>query len=192
MSDIDFFRGSHNPASFFQSLAFDFRFYQDNPFYFQPAGIWCFCGAQGSGKTLSAVKCCKALLREYPGAVLCSNMDIHGIDNPIIPFTDYEQIKTIKNGTYGVIFFIDELHVLWNSLESKKIPFEEMACFCQMRKDRRVILGTSQVYSRIAKPIREQLRYVIKCRNVLKYLQINQIIDHENQCRQNATYAQSC
>lgn len=72
---------------------------------------------------------------------------------------------------------IDEIHVLWNSLESKDIPISEMAIFAQMRKDRRLILGTSQVYGRIAKPIREQLRYVVKCRNIFKYIQINEVLD---------------
>lgn len=177
MSDKKYFNGSHNPINFFRSLVYDFRFYKSNPFYFEPAGIWVFCGAQGSGKTLSAVKCLKQLLREYPEAVVCSNLDIKGLDRDIIPFTDYEQLITLTNGIKGVIFLIDEIHVLWNSLESKSIPFSEMAVFCQMRKDRRIILGTSQVYSRIAKPIREQLRYVIKCRNILKYIQINELID---------------
>lgn len=67
--------------------------------------------------------------------------------------------------------------MLWNSLESKDIPISEMATFCQMRKNRRVILGTSQVYGRMAKPIREQLQYVIDCRNFLNVLQYNTIID---------------
>lgn len=177
MSDKSYFSGSKNPVNFCKSLAFDFCFYRDNPYYFEPAGIWVFCGAQGSGKTLSAVKCLKKLLKEYPGATVCSNLDIKGLDVPIIPFTDYEQLEAVSNGIYGVIFLIDEIHVLWNSLESKNVPISEMAIFSQMRKDRRVIIGTSQVYSRIAKPIREQLKYVIKCRNIMKYLQINQVID---------------
>lgn len=177
MSDNQYFQGSHNPANFVKSLRFDSRFYQKNPNYLEPCGIWVFCGSQGSGKTLSAVKCVKNLIKEYPKALLCSNLQINGIDKEIIPFIDYEQLETLTNGIEGVIFLIDEIHVLWNSLESKNIPISEMAVFCQMRKERRIIIGTSQVYSRIAKPIREQLRYVILCRNVAKYLQINQIID---------------
>lgn len=55
-----------------------------------------------------------------------------------------------------------------------------MATFCQMRKDRRVIIGTSQVYSRIAKPIREQLQYIIVCSNFLNLLQYNVVIDPSN------------
>lgn len=177
MADIQYFKGSHNPLNFIKSLRFDSRFYCKNPDYMEPCGIWVFCGSQGSGKTLSAVKTCKALSREYPEALICSNLQINGLDKEVIPFTDYEQLQTLSNGIKGIIFLIDEIHVLWNSLESKNIPISEMAIFSQMRKDRRIILGTSQVYSRIAKPIREQLRYVILCHNVCKYLQINQLID---------------
>ena len=177
MSDKEFFKGSHNPINVLRSGTFDLRFYRDNPFYFEPSGIWVFCGSQGSGKTLSAVKCLKRVLKEYPKAIVCSNLDVHGLSVPVIPFTDYSQLTSLTNGIHGIVFLIDEIHVLWNSLESKDIPISEMACFCQMRKDRRVIIGTSQVYSRIAKPIREQLRYVIKCRSFAKYLQINTIID---------------
>ena len=178
MSDeLEYFKGSKNPKYFAKSLVHDLRFYQDNPFYFHPSGIWCFTGPQGSGKSLSATKCAKRLIRDYPGSILVSNIALRNIDFPVIPFTDYSQIVTMDNGIYGIIFLIDELHILWNSLESKKIPFEEMAAFCQMRKNRRIIIGTSQVYGRIAKPIREQLKYVVLCRNYLKYLQVNTIVD---------------
>lgn len=175
--ETKYFIGSKNPANLVRAIRFNLKFYQDNPDYFHPCGIWVFCGSQGSGKTLSAVKCLKNLLKDYPKAIVCSNVEINGIDRSIIPFSDYGQLRTLSNGIHGVIFLIDEIQVIWNSLESRNIPISEMACFAQMRKDRRVILGTSQVYGRIAKPIREQLRYVIKCRNVLKYIQINQVLD---------------
>lgn len=176
-NEKNYFRGSKNPLNLIRSLRFDSAFYQANPNYFNPCGIWCFCGSQGSGKTLSAVKCLKRLVKEYPHAKVCTNLVIHDLPCEVIPFTDYEQLLTLTNGIEGIIFLIDEIHVLWNSLESKNIPIQEMAIFAQMRKDRRIILGTSQVYGRIAKPIREQLKYVIKCRNIFKYIQINDIID---------------
>lgn len=178
MSDIKkYTQGSINPIHALETLHYKLLFARDNPDYFYPAGIWVFCGPQGSGKTLSAVQTLKAMLEDYPKAIVCSNLDIKGLDRPIIPFTDYSQLEQLDNGIYGVIFFIDEIHVLWNSLESKEIPISEMACFCQMRKARRVILGTSQKYNRIAKPIREQLQYVIDCRNFFGLLQWNDIID---------------
>lgn len=178
MSDIKkYTEGSLNPVHLVHTLHYKLMFAKDNPDYFYPAGIWVFCGPQGSGKTLSAVQCLKAMLADYPKAIVCSNLQINGLDRPIVPFADYSQLERLTNGIHGVIFFIDEIHVLWNSLESKEIPISEMACFCQMRKDRRVILGTSQKYNRIAKPIREQLQYVIDCKNYFGLLQWNNIID---------------
>lgn len=170
-------KGSLNPINAVDTVKHNILFARNNPDYFYPAGIWVFCGPQGSGKTLSAVKCLKEMIAEYPKAKICSNLDVKGLDREIIPFTDYSQLKDLSNGIHGIIFLLDEIHVLWNSLESKEIPISEMACFCQMRKDRRVIIGTSQVYGRIAKPIREQLQYVIDCENYFGLLQHNTILD---------------
>lgn len=178
MSDIkEYTKGSLNPCHIATTLDYKIRFARDNPDYFYPAGIWVFCGPQGSGKTLSMVQTLKKMLADYPKAIVCSNLEIRGLDRPVIPFTEYEQILTLDNGVNGIIFALDEIHVLWNSCESKDIPISEMATFCQMRKNRRVILGTSQIYGRIAKPIREQLQYVIDCRNFLNLIQFNIVID---------------
>lgn len=178
MSEIkEFTSGSLNPKHLVATLDYKLRFAKDNPDYFYPAGIWVFCGPQGSGKTLSMVQTLKKMLQAYPKAKVCSNLAIAGIDQEIIPFVDYQQLLDLSNGTNGIIFVLDEIHVLWNSLESKDIPISEMATFCQMRKDRRVILGTSQVYTRIAKPIREQLQYVIDCHCFAQVLQYNDILD---------------
>lgn len=173
----EFTRGSKNPLKLIETIKYKIMFARNNPDYFYPSGIWVFCGPQGSGKTLSGVKCLKKMIKEYPKAMVVSNIELKGIDKEIIPFTDYEQLITMSNGTDGIIFFLDEIHVLWNSLESKDIPISEMATFCQMRKDRRVIIGTSQVYSRIAKPIREQLQYIIICSNIFNLIQVNHVID---------------
>lgn len=178
MKDIvKYSQGSKDIRHIFETIKYNILFARDNPDYFYPSGIWVFGGPQGSGKTLSGVQCVKKLLEDYPKAIICSNMEIKGLDREIIPFTDYSQLEQLDNGEKGIVFFLDEIHVLWNSLESKEIPISEMACFCQMRKNRRVIIGTSQVYNRIAKPIREQLAYFIDCRNFFKLIQFNKIID---------------
>ena len=181
----EYLKGSLNPMDAVRTIRHNILFARDNPDYFYPAGIWVFCGPQGSGKTLSAVQCLKKMCAEYPKAIVCTNLDINGIENVVIPFTDYEQLSTLNNGIEGIIFFLDELHILWNSLESKDIPISEMACFCQMRKNRRVIIGTSQVYSRIAKPIREQLQYAIDCKNYFGILQVNKILDPSESIEKN-------
>ena len=139
MYEEKFFEGSKNPLNILHSFVYDCKFYRQNPDYFDPCGITVFCGSQGSGKTLSAVKFTKKILMDYPKAQICSNLVIHGLDRDIIPFSDYDQIHTLSNGFHGIIFLIDEIHVLWNSLESKNIPISDMAAFSQMRKDRRVL-----------------------------------------------------
>lgn len=178
MSDIkQYTSGSLNPMNVLRTIGYKMLFAQNNPDYFYPAGIWVFCGPQGSGKTLSMVQTLKRMIKDYPKAMIVSNIDIKGLDRPVVPFESYEQLLNLSNGIEGIIFVLDEIHVLWNSLESKEISVTEMATFCQMRKDRRVILGTSQVYSRIAKPIREQLQYIIDCRNFFSLIQWNDVLD---------------
>lgn len=193
MSDIiNYTKGSKNPINIFNTLKYKFLFARDNPNYFYPAGIWVFTGSQGSGKTLSAVKCLKEIKKDYPNALVVSNIQLKNVDFDIIPFTDYKQLTTMSNGIEGIIFLLDEIHVLWNSLESKDIPISEMACFCQMRKDRRVIIGTSQVYSRIAKPIREQLQYIIDCKNYFNLIQFNKILDPSEAIEKNGHVESVC
>lgn len=179
MSEImDLTGGSLNPVNVVKTIGYNIAFSRSNPDYFYPAGIWVFCGPQGSGKTLSAVQTLDKLVRKYPKCRVISNVDVSLSDGHLVePFVDYGQLSSETNGTRGIVFFLDEVHVLWNSLESKNIPVSEMACFCQMRKDRRVIIGTSQVYARIAKPIREQLQYVITCQNYFGLLQHNIVLD---------------
>lgn len=77
----------------------------------------------------------------------------------------------------GVVFLIDEIQVLWNCIESKNIPISEIGSLCQNRKQRRLVIGTSQVYGRVAKPIREQYKYVVLCQKIFKYIQFNTVVD---------------
>lgn len=174
---MEFFKGSHNPMNYARSFAFEAAFFRNNPEYFHPCGNWLFVGEQGAGKSLSMIKTAKKILSEYPAAQICSNLDIHGLDRDIIPFESYDQMREMSNGIKGIIFVIDEIQILWNSLESRNIPVSEIGLFSQQRKDRRLVLGTCQVYGRLAKPIREQLKYVIMCRNVARYIQCNTIIN---------------
>lgn len=170
--------GSLNPFDGFKAAYYSAKYLVNNPNYFRPDGIWVFCGPQGSGKTISAVQAARKIAKEYPAVRVISNIDFELGDGSLPErFERYEQLSEEDNGIYGLCFVLDEIHVLWNSLESKRIPISEMAALCQMRKSRRLILGTSQVYGRIAKPIREQLKYVIQCHNVLGMLQHNIVCD---------------
>ena len=138
------------------------------------SGISVYCGKQGSGKTLSAVNYCKKLLELYPNAIFCSNIDIVGVDS--IPYS-IDKLWSLNNGEYGVLYLIDEMHLEFNSLDSKNIPSSIFAEVAQQRKQRKHIVGTSQVFERLAKPFREQIDTFYMCHTIAKYLQVLDVYD---------------
>ena len=129
---------------------------------FQYAGLWTFSGSQGSGKTLLMMHLLKQVLEDSPNAIVVSNISIYGV--PSIPYTGINDFEDHVNGRDGAIFVIDEIHTLFNSLESAKMPLSTMQVWCQNRKNRRLILGTSQRFNRVAKGVREQTTWNYECR----------------------------
>lgn len=179
--DLSFLDGSINPFNIFKILNYRNKFRKEHPLYFGQDGLLVFCGPQGSGKTLSAVQYTRQLLNFYPNAILVTNTEIKGLD-PHIKVIEYDGIDCltkIENGEEGVVYFIDEIHLEFNSLESKNVPIEVMVEVSQQRKQRKHIIGTSQVFMRMAKPLREQIKNVVLCKNFLGCIQYNKLIDGE-------------
>ncbi len=125
-------------------------------------GIWIFTGSQGAGKTLNMMQCVLEMYEQYPKALIVSNISIFGL--PCLPYKGIEDFEKYKNGDDGVIFVVDEIHTIWNSIESKNMPPSTLKIWSQNRKNRRVILGTSQRYTRVAKGLREQAYLHIETR----------------------------
>lgn len=177
--DYDLLRGSLDPRNVIASIRFDIAFRQSHPDFFEPEGILIFCGSQGSGKTLSAVQYIKKVCAKYPMAILVTNVDIDGLPptTQVIEYNGLDCLKNIENGHRGVIYFVDEIHLELNSLESKNIDMDTIVELSQQRKQRKHIVGTSQVYMRMAKPLREQVKDIVLCSNYFKYVQINKLID---------------
>lgn len=97
----------------------------------------------------------------------------------VVEYDGINCIKALENGEEGILYLIDEIHLEFNSLESKNIPIDVMVEVSQQRKQRKHILGTSQVYMRMAKPLREQIKEVVICRNFFKFIQYNRLVDGE-------------
>ena len=57
---------------------------------------------------------------------------------------------------------------------------EIMTEISQQRKQRKHIVCTSQVFGRLAKPLREQFNTVVECRNYFNLLQVNFFIKQED------------
>lgn len=173
----DFFKSDFNIKDFFKLYFEEKKFLKENPDFFLPVGTFIFSGKQGSGKTLSAVDYVKKLKQRYPKALVVSNVDIVGID--VLKYNGINSLVDINNGENGVIYLIDEIHLEFNSLESKVIPIEVFTEISQQRKQRKHIIGTSQLFLRVAKPFREQVEKVIICKCYLSKIQYNIITDGE-------------
>lgn len=102
-----------------------------------------------------------------------------------IAYDGIDCIKDLSNGMEGVLYLIDEIHLEFNSLESKNIPIEIMVEVSQQRKQRKHIVGTSQVYMRLAKPLREQIDTVVICKNYLSCIQFNTVINGKTATEEN-------
>lgn len=201
-----------NPSSIKSWVDYKVSFKKEHPYYFAPSGTCIFCGAQGSGKTLSAVNYVYNLLNAFPYCILVTNISLrdypfnahlvkgslsqalslrddlthHLIDTDFIfnsnsrvcvEYSGLDCLKYISNGEFGVIYLIDELHLELNSLESKNIDIDVITEISQQRKQRKHIVGTSQIFMRLAKPVREQIADVVICRNLFGCIQLNKLID---------------
>lgn len=174
-----FLKGSCNPDNVLSSLKYKRDFKKAHPEYFDPDGLMVFCGPQGSGKTLSAVQYCRKLLEKYPQCKFVTNVAIEGLPEEVevIEYDGLDSLMNISNGYAGVLYLIDEIQLEFNSLESKNISIEEMTEFAQQRKQRKHIVGTSQVFMRLAKPLREQIKRVVVCQGFFGLVQHNVEID---------------
>lgn len=200
------------------TLKFKKEFHAEHPTFFDADGLMVFTGAQGEGKTLSAVKYACEIMENYPKCKLVTNLMIK--DYPIVTLSDfirdwygieafsnfdklseYSQFKIITdytllnrvfafnnaddliryhNGEEGVLYLIDEIQLYFNSLESKNINMDVMVEISQQRKQRKNIICTSQIFGRMAKPLREQFNVVVKCHNFGNILQRNWFIRQED------------
>ncbi|MDF2943573.1 MAG: hypothetical protein K0S01_2431 [Herbinix sp.] len=100
--------------------------------------------------------------------------------NRVFPFNDNDDFKKYENGEFGVIYFVDEIQLYLNSLESKNINMEVVTEISQQRKQRKHIVSTSQVFGRMAKPLREQFSNVVMCRKYFGCVQRNSLIDRDS------------
>lgn len=101
-------------------------------------------------------------------------------ENRVFKFENGDSLKEYDNGEYGVIFLIDEIQLYFNSLQSKNINSDVMTQISQQRKQRKHIVATSQVFGRMAKPLREQFSSVLVCKNYFGFLQFNKLVDRDS------------
>lgn len=128
--------------------------------FFPYQGMIIFEGRQGSGKTISMVRYMKDMQYEFPDALCTTNLAYTDENKPLKTWT---MLIDYKNGYKGVIVAMDELQNWFSSNDSKNFPPEMLSVITQNRKNRRIILGTSQNFYLLAKAIRSQATEVRRC-----------------------------
>jgi len=108
-------------------------------------------------------------------------------ENRVFEFVDNDDFQRYFNGEYGVIFLVDEIQLYLSSLESKNINIEVVTQIAQQRKQRKHIVATSQVFGRMAKPLREQFSCVMACKEYFNAIQCNRLLDRDSLSSEEST-----
>lgn len=167
MRESDFLESNIVLPNAVDAWLYEHRQRKRHPDWLQLNGLVCFCGEQGSGKTLSAVNYIRHVALAYPSMLIVSNIDLNiGVSNDIIPYEGLDQMVDMSNHEQGILYFLDEMQLEFNSLESKGMDVRTFELVSQQRKARKHIIGTTQVFGRLAKPFREQFKYAILCRHL--------------------------
>lgn len=142
-------------------IDFPYRLVKDilerDPEEFREYGVRFICGEQGSGKTVFLTKYLLDLQKKYPKLKIQTNYNYRYEHDKI---SHWKDLVERSNGIYGYVNVLDEVQNWFNSLASKNFPPEMMTEISQQRKQRKLFLCTSQVFGRVAKPIREQAMIV--------------------------------
>lgn len=123
-------------------------------------GFSLFCGKQGGGKTYSAVKYCYDICKKSK-AVLVSNTPLTvPAEIPYIFLSDIKDIEYLPKAD-GYVIFLDEIQTLF---DTKKFDDMFYSIFCQLRKRNIKLVGTAQVFDRVALKLREQVHNLYYCK----------------------------
>jgi hypothetical protein len=147
-------------------LKFYFYIYKDivniakNGRPFSEYGVTLYAGKQGAGKTTAMAEYLVRMKHKYPNVQIYTNFGFKLQDGE---FTHWNDFFDIRNGTDGVIFAIDEIQNEFNSTAWKNFPETLLTEITQQRKQRIKIVSTSQVFTRVVKPLREQTHEVVEC-----------------------------
>lgn len=160
-------------------------------------GSQMFHGMQGEGKTVSMYHYGMKAFRKFKRSMIVTNLklsymqpvhinnipDLSVLFEPDAPWDWRRQyiyvesfddvmraLKSVRNGIYGVIFMIDEIHTYFHSHDSKSMPMWVSQVFSMQRKQHLVVLGTVQDWEDLVKIIRKQARNLILCHKISYFI----------------------
>lgn len=152
----------------------------------EPFGHYMFCGAQGMGKTSSALWYAEKLGKKYKrkgyDVKLWSNIDV---GKPIVKKSLFKLIDEFDPYLKEVrIIIIDEIHTYFGKeavdKETKQMISDLNGVFSQLRKRNCFIISTAQIYGRLDKALREQCLYMIDCKVNMRNKLVNSFVPQED------------
>lgn len=149
---------------FFKHFLKDMKINRANP-HFEEYGLTVYCGHQGSGKSISMVERLEQIRRDYPEVMILTNF---GYSNQNEALSDWQQLIDVRNGEKGIVFCIDEIQNEFDVYETRNFNLDLLKVVTQQRKQGIKILATSQIFTRVTKPLREQCYEVVECRTIAK------------------------
>lgn len=126
---------------------------------FTDYGMTTYVGRQGSGKSISIVEHLERYRKQYPDIKILTNFGYKYEDEAL---TDWQQLVDVRNDA-GIVFAIDEIQNEFDVYESRNFNLEILKVITQQRKQGIKILASSQVFTRVSKPLREQTYEVVEC-----------------------------
>lgn len=129
---------------------------------FREFGMTIYTGRQGSGKSISMVEHLERYRKKYPNIKILTNFGYLHEDKAL---TDWQQLIDDRHDD-GIIFAIDEIQNEFDVYDSRNFNLEILKVITQQRKQGIKILASSQVFTRVSKPLREQTFEVVECYTV--------------------------
>lgn len=134
---------------------------------FREFGLTLYTGRQGAGKTMTLVYEAERFREKYPNLYICSNFGYIHEDEPLLELADIAKaaLRAKELEKTGVLILWDEIQNDFDSFS--KVNRDTLAVVTQQRKQKIKILGTSQVFTRVSKALREQTFEVCICNTIM-------------------------
>lgn len=170
----------------FQFLSFLFIIIKDRYKYYKEKqyknfngfGVHIYTGIFGSGKTSSLVYDAYKIAKKFPQVTILTNMQLANFPEHtnIINLTSFQQIIDCPSDT---LIIIDEMATIFNSRDwkSEGIPATLLGTLLQIRKERKMLYGTSQRFNFVDSLIRQVTFSVRECKCILGRWNIVSIYD---------------
>lgn len=130
-------------------------------------GLSIYAGMQGEGKTVSLVEQLEFIRSKYPHVTICTNFGYQRQDFPLKGWDFIVETDFKIAYPDGIVFAIDEIQNEFNVYETRNFNMDLLWKITQQRKSGVKIYGTSQHFTRVTKPLRQQTFEVIECRTIL-------------------------